>query len=525
MVAKISAFASNRYAPVLGISLIWLLCYGWHPWQLGLYHDDWATIGASALMGSAFSADRLRYFMQTFASRPTGGLTNYVLTSIVGGSPFGWQVLLSLGVLGVAMSLYRFFIAFGSVLSHATRWAAAPAAALWMLFPWNAASTTWPVMFHGLVATILFLEGCTLFLQQPSGWFWAPIAGLLHLAGYLAYESYYFQFAFLLVIASAYSWRFNPFRQWHWAISFTVAQIAAIAWNRWSAVHWGGNVKSINSEWKTAAVYAFQTANDTIFRDSLGIYYRVVVVSAALLAIAAFVGLIGRVNSEGWRPALRSVVVGIAVSAAFIAVVMLHVMVGYGLSGTGIMSRTTLGMNIWFCLIVYLLLASALSSRVLVRALQFSAGITTNALILSLILAYFAMVDDWRTSWNIQQAIISTAPVDALLHLPHGATVVLDAPEQVGAVPIFEAIWDINGAMVCTYPQLRSNFMLAQGDEKSTFTVRRPGNFLTSFDGKLVSQRWANNPAALVWQIPAQSVWLWKYPEGTVTQMSPGKEF
>lgn len=399
------------------ILLTWLILVAWRPFVLGFYHDDWSVI---------VSHPSWPEFAQMYAARPIAALTTWLGILAFGAHPFLWQVLLSVLTLGVAYGLRAF------VLEIANEQASTIAALCWLVLPTTMGSTVWPVAHVHLIATIAFLWSARLIVRGTR----ENAAIGLWAISLFTYEAFYFQFIPVLFLCSK-----RPSRKL--IAGLTMVQLAAIAWNRFTA--WSTTGKHFASNFYLIFIGSFYRLPGEFWK------------AFGLVGMAGL-GLLLICTAKSGNKITMICVLGMLISIAILAGA------GYGLQSAGVFSRTFLVLNVWGCVAAAVVLQRRQWQTVLILA--------------CFTVAMLVQSNDWAKSWRIQQAILRSAPIEQLKRIPVGATIVLDAPMKAGDVEVFGAPWDISGAMQFTYPNLLREFTVT-GQPGSHWHWKWPENTVT----------------------------------------------
>ena len=128
------------------------------------------------------------------------------------------------------------------------------------------------------------------------------------------------------------------------------------------------------------------------------------------------------------------------------------------LLGLGVENRTFVLVSFWVILLaalsalIVLKCADAVWRRRVLVSMAFACGI-----LLGVAQNGSPGLWIWAAAWTQQNHILQSAPVEQLRPAAPGATVVLINPLSVNGAPIFAAPWDINHALVLTYPVLENH--------------------------------------------------------------------
>jgi hypothetical protein len=139
--------------------------------------------------------------------------------------------------------------------------------------------------------------------------------------------------------------------------------------------------------------------------------------------------------------------------------------------------------------------------------------------ILSFGVATNIQIPDWAMSWQIQQQIVATAPVAKIANTNINDFIIAILPDEYNRVPLFQAGWEINGAIGYTYPNLLPS-LLSPTDSNSVpkFLIHRKG-IVTTLEGQYIKQSLPQH-----WEQKTKvngDVYVWRYKPQTFYKASP----
>ncbi|HEY2383007.1 MAG TPA: hypothetical protein VGK48_17660 [Terriglobia bacterium] len=467
----------------LFLPAVWMALVAWRPFVLGFYHDDWSTIADFARHGAPFSAARFNAVLAVFAPRPIYALFMVIVSSLLTANPFMWQCVCALLTLAVAHAIRRFV----DVFTPTYKTPGLIAGVCWLALPTALGSTVWPTTSGSLLAVFTFLVSARILLRSQAfepGKYWPAL--VLYAISILTYETFYFQF--LSVIALVWfsrESRISRKQLLQCVVCFGSIQTVALLWNRVAAHYLPSVSKSFAANWYLIFVGSFVRLPHQLFLAFREVAYPL----AAVITLLVAIWCLSPLKHSFFAPV-------IAVFAAIMCTGV-YAMAGYGLSSTGVFSRTFLGVGTWFCVGFGAILGARRSATTLRSELALSA---IFIVLCSIATIYRTM--DWARSWQLQREIIASAPVGAFSHLPSGALVLADVPAEVGGVTVFEAYWDITGALGGEIP----------------FTVKREHEWISTWNGTTLRQSW--NDGTVLWDLAAKQLWVWRWPENTLTRIS-----
>jgi hypothetical protein len=258
-------------------------------------------------------------------------------------------------------------------------------------------------------------------------------------------------------------------------------------------------VKSLNPNFMHLGLYNL----DYVFTMS-GSFLPPGVLPSFVIA-AALVIRFSLVTKEGKR------VMGHAATAAMLMVVciivscFLYASAGYGLTSTGLQSRTTMSVCVWLACLVPLLVAVSVRTPKSLRVLI--------CVLLSIGMSYraywnFQLMGYWAGSWRLQQSVLADVPVADLRRSSPGSVVLFCGPQTYEGVTVFESTWDLNSAVHFRYPDFDSRFF---------YPAR--SDWVTKWDGTYLETRAG---AGRVYEKHVNEVWVWNHDLRHAEPAKPG---
>lgn len=448
--------ASSRARDSLFLSKLWLavvlLFVLWQPLKLGFYLDDWSVVVGAAHQGSAFSGKRFQYVVAVDPSRPGIVVPRYVLSSLLGGSAFWWQLAMLLANAAVVVGIA---CAARAIAGAESIWRPLAFASTWLLLPWSTSNHFWsillPVQILLAVFALLILSAAR---KGPPGMIVIAVQALLYLWLCTSYEVFYGQFvalglvAFGLVILERLEFRTAV----SFVLSLTVAQALAIVWYfesaKWAAIH-----RPIEHTWITTAEANFKQLLPQMAISFAEVRWPLCILTLTLIAMSAVVFWSSR---RKW--AVKRNICGLALLVAAPAVGALLSLIclsmgGRPFSGTGVDNRTFILISFW--LVLMITVSAVVIDRLFVN--RSSRAITIGVALacgICLGIAHTFRTLDWADAWIRQNDVLRDVPVEQMSNAKRGAMIILINPLSVNGAPIFGATWDINTAVPVTYPVL-----------------------------------------------------------------------
>jgi hypothetical protein len=516
-----SAFRPARVLYWSPVVFVLAILYACRPFWLGFYHDDWCNFVHPVVRFGRFSPGMLRHFWINHAgqSRHLYAILSWLLASLLGTSPWLWQTGLAVGCVVMAGLMARLASSLNALGEG--RFHISPLAVLltFLVVPWTYGFTAWPTELPVHAALSFFLASAVLTVRALARQAVSYAALPCFLLSCLTYEACYLQFVPVLGLC----WVLSPHRVRKSYLlklglmlaGFCLTQVAAVGIRVVSGPLTG--TKSFNPQWFFLAKVVTSYLDYNLFLPSLSGYKTLPRYSAyylALLFLLSFVSLrVRRHGLEGLRlvTQLSTRNLGSAVLAAgCIAVllggallsVVLHAMAHYGINGVGLMSKTSMVLTVWLCLLVGVL-GGRFAAKDAAHRRLFRAALV-GLLVFGLGVASFKRLGDWAGAWGLEKAVLQAVPAEQLARLPRDTLIVALVPNEYHWVTVFAAPWDLGHAVSATYPAAARS----QGGEGFRF-YPHPPTWRTSWDGKTLQQ--GLKGSAPCWSFPAREVWVWDY--------------
>lgn len=479
-------------------SAIVVACVVWQPLLLGFYLDDWSVSGST--QGKPFSLARFLFADSTDPTRPGLVPLRFLFSSLFGDHPLLWQGALLLANCGAALSI----VAVSRVLTQPRtpmgRMITAAVGLCWLLLPWNAAARFWLTTLPYI--TLIAVEGwfCTFLIR---GWAknqsHAIAAGALYLWMCLSYEAFYLQWIPLVLIGVAL-WMAKrtalpPVVRS--GIALITAQGAAGLWNLYTKSKGFEAVKYVLPNWRQAVrqnvLNLAPAALQSVFEISAEFAFFGVVVFAVWLIV--YVRSLSRASD---RPAgsASALLAGASLLGGLVSVVVFS-LGGRIVTATGVETRSMIVFNFWIVIAAAILTTFTVERLDRVPRLIFAFALAGLGLCLAA--GQVLRAGDWATAWTLEERILAQAPIAELNRTEQDAQIVFLNPLDVNGAPIFAASWDINQAILLTYPVLRSR----------TFVIYSHWAGRMKWDGKQLS--YENQPAF----VTTDHVYLWRPSDGS----------
>lgn len=481
----------------------------------GFYHDDWSTVVGPVFHGMAFSLARLSWSVHLFLSRPVSGFSLFLFSSLADKSPYIWQILMSTLSIGAIYALSKALKAIGEYLGFKVeKLDTLLFASLMIIFPWFLGGTIF------VTAAISVLLALTFFSLSTSCFFkfldkgrsrMLFFSGVFYMLCIFSYEAFYFQFLILgaigIVITRITNKRIG--RVLVLSLTLGLIQVLAIAWNRFSSPLAPAG-KTLYLEWLPLFIYTVEVFSKRLWATVQEASYLASLAASGYLFSMLLVITEHRKNKG--ISIFKIVLVAVLSTLGVIMSILLYAFAGYGVAATGITSRTLLVPSFFIMLglfVVHLFMNTIKGETKTIYL------VSLGLLVFTIFAGYFFRFREWKQSWQIQKSVIDAAPKEDIETTNKNAVIVYIGPTQYGDVTIFQASWDINGAInysLFDTPECRS---LGKCNFRTFITGR--SDWETNWDGTTLTQVATDNNS-VVWQGPAKEVWLWNYYKGTFSE-------
>ena len=447
-IGEISGYR-KRVGAILLLGLLFIASSWWRLSELGFYSDDWIFLSNTAHSPTTL----VEYLKINRYARPVYSLIAWSLNMLAVGSAMYWQVISSATVLASAVVSYRIIAYTAGRLGYGTRASILGGiygAAVLFFSPWMLAVFVWSTGVLTLWSFVLFGTGYLIIEQSDS--IGRKCAGsFLVLAGFLTYEAYWFAFVPLLLISKplcasrvvsamrAALWYIVPLGL---AVIYQQILVPSLA---------PGGVKTIspNSSLILDNLKNFDHfISQAIAPIHINAYYLTLLALVALLVTARFVSFV------------KLVFLAAALGLGVIFTAVIHGAVGYGLAGTGVMSRTMAAPGFYFAVLMGILAASAadgIARTARIPRIAYAAPPIFVIVLVLLLCGFVVQMNAWTTSKGQSKKVLDTliTVVDRaylLNSLTKVAVVVQLDGDPNGE--IFGASWELSGAVALAAPEL-----------------------------------------------------------------------
>jgi hypothetical protein len=523
----------------------WCLLFAWRPFFLGFYHDDWVML---SIRGATFDDIFIKGM-----NRPLLVMLLYLMVGVVPKTSFAWHAIGAIIALLVAFSVYyacKILISkiFQGISEPSNSFAGLIGALLWLTAPWALGFNAWPVMFLSQLSVAFFCLSLVILLSNID--IKKKIAYLLifQLTGFALYEAFWLACVPLyLIYLVAKKEKDSLFTKVSVAVVLCLCQLSAIIMNRYAASY-GAVSKSFNDAWANTFSHQFLNLPATLLQpfgkwawllmallvsallcvrneqgrvslrlaacwalgmlgflfifikplpNPISIYSTWLLIGACCISIYFY---LNRVDAR--IVGLLACIVGVLLS------VLLNAMAGYGFTGKGLFSRTSMAMTLWSCLGIAIFVAHAQ----LLGAICFRNAAFLGIIIISGLLTY-QQAGEWQSAWANQKVTI--ANLTPLANDANGTYLV----ETNGHATVegFAAYWDIEAA-------IKGEKHKDKNDKRRFFSTRN-GVFNSTWDGEIFSQSYCGKDGVKVWEFHAERVYFLPFNGTSLIAMDKGMHY
>lgn len=490
----------NKYL----LLVVFLFLYLWRPFSLGFYSDDWATlVGVNHISGARpFSSIRFNYYQNNFLNRPGQIIFFFIVSSLFQSSAFLWQTLNAILMLLSGYILQKLINLFLDLIRLPNPTLATIASTIWLALPWTLGISAWSVCAPATSSLIFFLLSFYFFLKAIASN--SPrlhiISALFLLLSYSLYEAFFLQYLiFYLTIPLLLkppAKKLKPILVSFFLLNFV--QGATLIWNR-IAVTPSTPVKTFYPQWAVMFRH-YLTSLPTLLLQSLpemsSLLSILTIITIVIFIFSLFISLCRRTSILPYLTIFPLIL-------AYSVSIFVYSISGYGFFSLGPLSRTTFSASLW--LLVTFTLVMAIISHQLLPKLQKMFYVLPLSFLLVLAAAAFLRTSDWAKAWELQQTILSQAPIDKINSMEPGATLIYITPNTVNEAFIFLAGYDLNNALIDTYPQIKSDITFCPHiPQQNGYSSSKVYSSTISWDGNTVFYN--NSPYS-----DSQNVYVWDY--------------
>jgi hypothetical protein len=410
-------------------ALPWLIFTILHlprPFFIGLYHDDWFHFYAPILLSPA----ELYSFLMEIGGRPLYGLNLWLVYVIWNGDPAYLTMIMSLLVGLTAISLYFFIKKIYFNHSKGTT-AALLGTSFWLAIPWGFGYSLWPTACLTLTGIIFFLWSQFNLISFYRGGLKINIIFMSFFLS-LAFGTYQAMFfGFIPTILLIFYKNKNIKRLAIIGLICILIQLIFLYITKQSSG------KSFDFH-ITRLISAFLFGLPLTLKSTFYNLWLIPFFLTSLIFIRYIkINFIKNIKYNIYL--LITLFISISLS------IYIFTLAGYSLTGIGIFSRTTIGVNIWLSVFFGIFLCNSITCNK-------RTSITTTytlvfCLLITMVLASINQTINWAKSWKHQIEIIKDLPYSNFINIPMNSVVLIDEPLDINGITIFGASWDISSAI------------------------------------------------------------------------------
>jgi hypothetical protein len=401
-------WASTGQLPVL-FPIVWLVFYVPRIWRFGFYYGDWADL-------MRLNPFEVEWWL--FNSRPVSLLVFYVLPRLIGDHPAVWQALLCASMLCAALLFYKILICVGLLLERSAELSVGT-------YRVSADVAAWPTLMMGQLSLLFFLFSMHLLLNAETKGQVVAAAFVYALCDF-TYEPFYLGFLPFLVILFIANER-RDF--WLKVVLLFAVQVIAVGYNRLMAhiMVNGGAPKTVNfSAFAKLPDSFLHVFGELISTAPPAPRLIIWIASGAATLILVLIARSRSPLSRRYAVVLMVCLIAIAISVLQFAVA------GYGVTGKGESSRTTIAISIWVAALIFVFVRASWTSRLPWG--RPASIVVTMALMISYGAGLYHQNELWAFAWRESVRTVMEAPAVEIAKLPANALIVYVGPSDIEAI-------------------------------------------------------------------------------------------
>lgn len=487
---KLFSILRNPLVSTLGVSLV---VFGWRPFRLGFYSDDY-TLFVTPLALGVPPPEIAQRLLSLFVNRPLTGLWTVLSVSLCQGDPFAWHLMLSMQAIAAALAVTLLVKKINVLIGFSDPITETMLGWLWPLLPFTYGFLAWPTYSSAGICFLSFIAAMLILLSTVS--FRVPMALLAFGVSLFTLEHFYFQ---LFPLLGLVLWKRRVLgykrSELGWlAFGLLAIQIGALSFNR---LIQKGITKTLDPE------FIFTRIKSSLMHPEYW-HHIAIPLSVATGMIVIIWNLIRR-----WQAAQKvspgAGLMLIALAGSFFSA-GLCLAAGYSIRPFGLGSRTSMVFSLW--LVVFLL----------GLCLQFN-SLSHQRLLLGALIGLLLPVNiwqgkQWAGSWEKQKKVLADVPVASFSQLPSGACVVGLVPNYQGDVLVFDEDWTLGPAIISAHPALKNKNLRFIPHKNSGFSKAD----LTFSDGKI--SRVSKLSGHKLGDIQAKDLYLWNSYSGNLFRVA-----
>lgn len=463
-------------APVL-VSALFIASLWWRASTLGFYSDDWILLSNTDHSPTTLVA----YLQANWYARPTYGLIAWAINLLAEGSPTKWQIASSAITWLSAIIVYKIVVTIATSFNYnkqLSKLGGYYGAISLIVSPWMLAVFVWSTGAITLCSFILFGLGF-LTIEQSEDTKKKIIGSLFVLSGFLAYEAYWFAFIPFLFVSTSFK-TIKIFRTLARAAWYAIPLCMTLIYQRiLIPLIAPGQIKNVSPDIElikyniTHIDYFISQAISPL--SSLALYLSLTILICTLV-------LIKTISLERVAKVILTFAIGYFFTAA------IHGAAGYGLSGTGVMSRTIAAPGVYYAILIGLLgvaAASRLATNKEDTKRNFLGIIPFFVILLLLSFSTANQIDVWTKNMKESNTVLHVLTENIDRTYLREPTTDITIVVQIDGDPngeIFGASWELSGGIAHASPELLPR-------KGVWFLTARQGAWSTQWSGDAVIQK------------------------------------
>ena len=408
--------------------VIFAILHIFRPLNTGIYHDDWFHLYAPLLM-SPLELDH--FLLYEIGGRPLYAFALFLIYKYWNGNIPFLTIMMSIIVGITAISLY-FFIKKLFDNENNNKKISSLCVSIWISIPWGLGYSLWPTACITLIGLSFFLwsQFYAIDYFQTGKKYKLIIISVLMILSFAMYQAMYLSFISTILYLYAkndINSKSNIKRLIEIAIISIIIQIIFVYISK---------------------QYSGKTIDSNILLMITNILYHFPKAIIATFGIFIFLPLIViyYIFKENKAQILNDKKIIIIFLISIFVSMHLFTFAGYAISGIGVFSRTTMGINIWIVVFIGRIILN------IVNKTEEDGKIEQlfNKLFIFIMILTAATINQtlyWQKSWKRQNEILNSIPYVELLKLPDKSIVILNEPLDLNGITVFGASWDITSAI------------------------------------------------------------------------------
>lgn len=421
---------TNISRPTLLFIGIWIISFIWRPFLLGFYSDDYA-IFLEPLFNDIPLDALIIHLKNLFLNRPFTFLLSIFWTTICRSNPALWHISASILSLLIGLCIRNLLTYLNNNNKILTEYEIVLLSALWFVLPFTLGFTAWP--------TYLFATSCALFFAGFLYYFLKSNGSLnknlfislfLYFLSISTLEAFYFQYiiGFGLVYLNSTQKQDSLKKMLFPFIVFTAVQISIIFITQSITT---GVRKSFDMEFIVTRIVS-------VINNPQYLFEAIVPITFLTISMLLFIYLFIKIKKNGLHKIDNNLLCVCLILTGIIMNIIIYMAAGYSIRPFGLGSRSSIAFCFLF-IILFFYLTTKINSYKLRSTIIVAVTISST---ISLLMEGM----DWARSWELQQSIVASFPVDKIIPSESSLIIAL-VPTYSGHVTIFEDTWTLPKAI------------------------------------------------------------------------------